>query len=117
MSNPDPIPDLTPPNSEPDPEHQKPFNTNDIKKEEEDDENDVEDDEEENDDVLEEPNHPKPQTREARYSSEKLKMDSLLQRMQSGPVSLRVHDVIIKGNTKTKDHIIEAETLTWRMSG
>ncbi|GLT41748.1 hypothetical protein SLA2020_157910 [Shorea laevis] len=36
-------------------------------------------------------------------------MASLIRRMQSGVVSLRVHDVIIKGNNKTKDYIIEAE--------
>ncbi|EOY17712.1 Outer membrane OMP85 family protein isoform 2 [Theobroma cacao] len=111
MSNREPKPDSTPPNSKPDPERPKPFKTNDIEEEEdEDDENDLEDDENQNDDVFGEPNSPKPQAREARYRAEKLKMDSLLQRMQSGPVSLRVHDVIIKGNTKTKDHIIEAET-------
>ncbi|XVE69462.1 hypothetical protein DITRI_Ditri09bG0154200 [Diplodiscus trichospermus] len=111
MSNPDPKPHLNPSNSKPEPEHQKPFNTNDIDGEEdEDDETDLKDDEDENDGVFEEPNRPKPQTLEAQNRSFKLKMDSLLQRMQSGPVSLRVHDVIIKGNTKTKDHIIEAET-------
>ncbi|OMO75954.1 Bacterial surface antigen (D15) [Corchorus olitorius] len=44
-------------------------------------------------------------------------MDSLLQRMQKGPVSIRVHDVIIKGNTKTKDYIIEAEAEELRSVG
>ncbi|KAJ4898237.1 Outer membrane OMP85 family protein [Raphanus sativus] len=38
-----------------------------------------------------------------------LKTESLLRRMRSAPVPVRVHDVIVKGNTKTKDHIIEAE--------
>ncbi|KAK8517162.1 hypothetical protein V6N13_092448 [Hibiscus sabdariffa] len=116
MSNLDSVPDLTPPNSKPDPEHQTPFSTNEIDEEDDDgdDENDVEDDEEDEDEdengVSGGPNRPKPHSREARFRSEKLKMDSLLQRMKTGPVSVRIHDVIIKGNTKTKDHIIEAET-------
>ncbi|CAN6982123.1 hypothetical protein Bca4012_003958 [Brassica carinata] len=38
-----------------------------------------------------------------------LKTESLFRRMRSAPVPVRVHDVIVKGNTKTKDHIIEAE--------
>ncbi|KAE8714838.1 hypothetical protein F3Y22_tig00110187pilonHSYRG00113 [Hibiscus syriacus] len=113
MSNPDSVPELAKPNPKSDPEHQKPFNTNEIDEEEDggDDENDVEDDDEdENDGVFGGPNRPKPQSREARLRSEKHKMDSLMQRMKTGPVSVRVHDVIIKGNTKTKNHIIEAET-------
>lgn len=38
-------------------------------------------------------------------------MRSLAQRMSEGPVSLRVHDVVIKGNAKTKESLIEAEVL------
>ncbi|XVE99807.1 hypothetical protein REPUB_Repub03eG0233100 [Reevesia pubescens] len=102
MSSPDPKPDLSQPNSKLDSENQKTF-----EEEDEDDENDFEDDddEDENDDIFGKPNRSKPQT-----DADKLKMDSLLQRLQTGPVSVRVHDVIIKGNTKTKDCIIEAET-------
>ena len=37
------------------------------------------------------------------------KTESLFRRMRSAPVPVRVHDVIVKGNSKTKDHIIEAE--------
>ena len=48
---------------------------------------------------------------------QKLRMNSLLQRMERGPVSLRVYDVIIKGNTKTKDYIIEAEAEELRNVG
>lgn len=109
MSNPDSLPDVTPPKSKPDPEHSKPFNTDEIDDDEEDGDDDY-DDENANGEVFGEPNRPKPQSREAQFRSEKLKMDSLLQRMQSGPVSVRVHDVIIKGNTKTKEQVIEAET-------
>ncbi|CAO2817021.1 unnamed protein product [Amaranthus hypochondriacus] len=39
------------------------------------------------------------------------KMTKLVNRMRSEPVALRVHDVIIKGNLKTKDSVIEAEIL------
>ncbi|XVF24167.1 hypothetical protein REPUB_Repub13aG0104000 [Reevesia pubescens] len=110
MSNPEPKPDLTPRKSKIDPANQRPFSTNDIDEDEEEDDDENDADEDGNDAVLGEPNRPKPQTREARFRSDKLKMDSLLSRMQRGPVSVRVHDVIVKGNSKTKDHIIEAET-------
>ena len=39
------------------------------------------------------------------------KMTKLVNRMRSAPVALRVHDVIIKGNLKTKDSVIEAVIL------
>ncbi|KAK8527391.1 hypothetical protein V6N13_085222 [Hibiscus sabdariffa] len=65
-----------------------------------DDEEEDEDDEEENDDVLFEPATPR---------SVKLKMDTLVRRMLTVPVPIHVHDVIVKGNTKTKGYIIGAE--------
>ncbi|CAN8269468.1 unnamed protein product [Cochlearia groenlandica] len=40
---------------------------------------------------------------------ERIKAESLFRRMRAAPVPVRVHDVIIKGNEKTKEHIIEAE--------
>ncbi|KAJ0263777.1 Outer membrane OMP85 family protein [Hirschfeldia incana] len=46
-----------------------------------------------------------PQTREGQSNA----TESLFRRMRSAPVPVRVHDVIVKGNEKTKDHIIEAE--------
>ncbi|KAM7270812.1 hypothetical protein ACFE04_030026 [Oxalis oulophora] len=62
----------------------------------EDEEEDDEDDDEEEEEQL----PPRDPTR----------MQNLMRRMQNGEtVSLRVHDVIIKGNTKTKDSLIEAE--------
>ncbi|EHA8591132.1 putative Outer membrane OMP85 family protein [Cocos nucifera] len=39
------------------------------------------------------------------------KVERLLRRLSSGPVRLRVHDVVIRGNAKTKDSVIEAEVL------
>ncbi|KAJ0044772.1 hypothetical protein Pint_06558 [Pistacia integerrima] len=59
-----------------------------------------EDLEEEEDDDLDEESEPAP-PRE--------KMAKLLSRMKSDAVPLRVHDVIVKGNTKTKEYLIEEE--------
>ncbi|CAO2825708.1 unnamed protein product [Amaranthus hypochondriacus] len=39
------------------------------------------------------------------------KMTKLVNRVRSEPIALRVHDVVIKGNLKTKDSVIEAEIL------
>ncbi|CAH2054107.1 unnamed protein product, partial [Thlaspi arvense] len=51
----------------------------------------------------------KSQTRDGRSSVDSTKVESLFRRMRESPVPVRVHDVIVKGNEKTKDHIIEAE--------
>jgi outer membrane protein insertion porin family len=86
-------------------EHQDPSNV-------QDEENDVVDDEEEEeDDEDEEEQEPprKPLSRESQIRAHKSKMDNLFRRMQSEKVPLRVHDVLIKGNTRTKDSLIEAE--------
>ncbi|CAN0909797.1 Sorting and assembly machinery component 50 homolog [Linum grandiflorum] len=45
-----------------------------------------------------------------RARTEHQKLEGLFNRMQTEFVPLRVHDLIIKGNTRTKDHLIEAET-------
>lgn len=94
----------------PDPETLQPGNAIDLDGEdydddedddiEEDDEDEDEEDEDENDDVLFEPATPR---------SVKLKMDTLVRRMLNGPVPIHVHNVIIKGNTKTKGYIIETQ--------
>ncbi|CAO2826095.1 unnamed protein product [Amaranthus hypochondriacus] len=39
------------------------------------------------------------------------KMTKLVNRVRSEPIALRVHDVVIKGNLKTKDSVIEADIL------
>ncbi|KAL8161047.1 hypothetical protein V2J09_012536 [Rumex salicifolius] len=44
-----------------------------------------------------------------KLSSQKAKVESLFRRMSSEGVALRVHDVLIQGNTKTKEFVIEAE--------
>ena len=77
---------------------------------EEDDYDEVEDDEEEDDDEdLQGPSQQKPQSQEALLREQRFKLENLFRRMQSEKVPLRVHDVVIKGNTKTKDWVIEAE--------
>ncbi|RID71412.1 hypothetical protein BRARA_C03352 [Brassica rapa] len=65
------------------------------------DEGEVEEEEEDDDDEGEDD--------DAVSNPQSLKTESLFRRMRSAPVPVRVHDVIVKGNTKTKDHIIEAE--------
>ncbi|XVF04169.1 hypothetical protein REPUB_Repub05bG0059000 [Reevesia pubescens] len=98
------------PDPKPDPETQQPDNVNDFDEEDDDDDDDYDvieeeeddDDDDEDDDVSFEPATPR---------VVKLKMEALVQRMLIGPVSIHVHDVIIKGNTKTKRYIIEAEAL------
>ncbi|ESQ40466.1 hypothetical protein EUTSA_v10013229mg [Eutrema salsugineum] len=50
----------------------------------------------------------KPQTREDAAAT-RSRAESLFRRMGAAPVPVRVHDVIVNGNEKTKDHVIEAE--------
>lgn len=74
-------------------------------------EDDYEDDvvEDEEDDDLHEPNLPKPQSRDSFLREQQFKINLLARRMSTEEVPIRVHDVLIKGNTKTKDWVIEAE--------
>ncbi|XP_072997881.1 uncharacterized protein [Typha latifolia] len=44
-------------------------------------------------------------------AAERERMKSVFHRLSTEPVRLRVHDVVIKGNSKTKDSVIEAEVL------
>ncbi|CAN1165172.1 Sorting and assembly machinery component 50 homolog B [Linum perenne] len=76
-------------------------------------EEDEEEEEQEFDD--EEEVEPEPRDRTGRIPQsavrmQKAKLQNLFQRLQTQRVPLRVHDVLIKGNTKTKDYLIEAET-------
>ncbi|CAM8897847.1 unnamed protein product [Rhodiola kirilowii] len=74
-------------------EESDPLNASDAEEEEEDDE-EVE---------------KRPMSREARLLEEKRKLQGLLRRLQTEKVPLRVHDVVVKGNSKTKDWLIESE--------
>ncbi|GJN17282.1 hypothetical protein PR202_gb04337 [Eleusine coracana subsp. coracana] len=42
-------------------------------------------------------------------AAEKEKIETVFRRLSSAPVPIRVHDIIIKGNSKTRDALIEAE--------
>jgi len=72
-------------------------------------EEEYEDEEGDESDEGEEEEEEAPATAKSRLQSDKAKMMKLMNRLKSEPVTLRVHDVIIKGNTKTKDSVIEAE--------
>ncbi|OIV97430.1 hypothetical protein TanjilG_16191 [Lupinus angustifolius] len=81
--------------------------TNTETKEEEEENDDVEEEEEEDiddddDDVVS--NSPLSKLRQQRFN-----LETLSRRLSSELVPIRVHDVLINGNTKTKDWIIEAE--------
>ncbi|GER50938.1 outer membrane OMP85 family protein [Striga asiatica] len=73
----------------------------------------IEDDEEEDTELEEEEeeneNESETMTPESRIQRDRANMNSLFRRLSKEQVPVRVHDVIIKGNTKTKDSLIEAE--------
>lgn len=80
-----------------------------VEEEEEEEETEEEDEESEEDEEDDEEDE-EPQGGEAdRLGSERTKLNNLFRRLSSERVFLRVHDVIIKGNTKTNDSLIEAE--------
>ncbi|CAI9774918.1 unnamed protein product [Fraxinus pennsylvanica] len=68
---------------------------------------DIEDVEETDD--FEEEEEPEPMTPEAQMHMDPTRMEALFQRLSTERVPIRVHDVIIKGNTKTKISLIESE--------
>ncbi|KAK9282868.1 hypothetical protein L1049_011093 [Liquidambar formosana] len=80
-----------------DEEHEEPSNG-----EDDEDDEDLDDDEEEEEES-------QPLTEESRLSAERTKLENLFRRLSTERVTLRVHDVLIRGNTKTKDWLIEAE--------
>ncbi|KAL6128061.1 hypothetical protein ACLB2K_071419 [Fragaria x ananassa] len=85
-----------------DPEDQPPSNVNDNGLHEP-------DPEEPDDDEFEEDDDEAPPSKEQELRSARAKTEGLVQRMMREPVEIRVHDVLIKGNTKTKEYLIEAE--------
>lgn len=48
---------------------------------------------------------------EAAEAAAREKVETVFRRLSEAPVGIRVHDVIIKGNTKTRDALIEAEVV------
>lgn len=91
-------------------------NNGDIDDEPEEDDNCEEEEEEDDDDedeaaAAEEDDDEPPAPAESNIGSVRAKMTKLANRLSSEPIALRVHDVIIKGNIKTKDSVIEAEIM------
>lgn len=87
-------------------------NNGDIDEEPE--ENDEEEDEEDDDAIDEDDDEEKESSSSKIKPNDALikdKMMKLVNRVRSEPIALRVHDVVIKGNLKTKDSVIEAEIL------
>ncbi|CAI0377975.1 unnamed protein product [Linum tenue] len=66
----------------------------------------------------EEDDEPEPQLRgripQSAVRMQQAKLQGLFQRLQTQTVPLRVHDVLIKGNTKTKDYLIESEAALFK---
>ena len=76
---------------------------------ESDDDGDEDDDDDEAEDEQVPPQRQRLLSRESQLRAERSKLENLIHRLSNEKVPLRVHDVIIKGNSKTKDHVIEAE--------
>ncbi|CAA0836624.1 Outer membrane OMP85 family protein [Striga hermonthica] len=70
---------------------------------------DAEETEQEEEEEVEEDDDPEAMTPEARMRMDQARMDSLLRRLSTDQVAVRVHDIVIKGNRRTKDSVIEAE--------
>ncbi|KAL8539265.1 hypothetical protein ACS0TY_001044 [Phlomoides rotata] len=71
-----------------------------IREDEEDEESELEEDDDDDLDTV---------NPEARGRMEQSNMDSLFRRLATERVPVHVHDIIIKGNTRTKDSLIESE--------
>ncbi|KAL8517626.1 hypothetical protein ACS0TY_015752 [Phlomoides rotata] len=69
----------------------------------------IREDEEDEESELEEDDDVDTVNPEARGRTEQANMDSLFRRLETERVAVHVHDIIIKGNTRTKDSLIESE--------
>ncbi|KAI3778039.1 hypothetical protein L2E82_07010 [Cichorium intybus] len=67
------------------------------------------DEDEDEDEEEEEEEEEAPVTSESRMRAARARMEGIFHRISSERVPLRVHDVLIKGNMKTKESLIEAE--------
>ncbi|MED6156796.1 hypothetical protein PIB30_017790 [Stylosanthes scabra] len=74
---------------------------------EDDEQEDEEEEDDDDDDVL--PNLRTPQSPASKLQQQRFKVETLARRLSSEMVPIRVHDVLVNGNTKTKDWVIEAE--------
>ncbi|RDX89720.1 Sorting and assembly machinery component 50-like protein [Mucuna pruriens] len=85
------------------------FSPNPSNAEEDDDIDEQEDEEEEEDDDDDDDDDVVSQSPLSRLREQRSKVETLSRRLASELVPIRVHDVLIRGNTKTKDWVIEAE--------
>ncbi|XP_021769219.1 sorting and assembly machinery component 50 homolog [Chenopodium quinoa] len=99
---PNPIPNNGDADDEPKPEEDD--NNNGEEEEDDDEEDEVADEDDDYDDESR-------ATAKSNIGLNKEKMTKFANRLSSEPITLRVHDVIIKGNLKTKDSVIEAEIM------
>ncbi|KAK7300497.1 hypothetical protein RJT34_11342 [Clitoria ternatea] len=96
--------------SPPNPNNATQHSTNDeIEEEEEEEEEEEVDEDDDNDDVVQEPNRRIPESPESKLRDQRFKVETLSRRLSSELVPIRVHDIFINGNTKTKGWIIQAE--------
>ncbi|CAL0304743.1 unnamed protein product [Lupinus luteus] len=96
-------------NSDEENELPNPNNNNDIDEEIDDDEYEDEEEDDDNDDDDVVSHFPNPQSPLSQLREQRFKFETLSRRLSSELVPIRVHDILINGNTKTKDWIIEAE--------
>ncbi|KAK4756720.1 hypothetical protein SAY87_006847 [Trapa incisa] len=77
------------------------------------------DEDEEDSDVEDDDYRPEPPplSQESRLRAHKNRLTNLSHKLSSERVPIRVHDVLIKGNTKTKDWVIEAELEELKCAG
>lgn len=94
----------TPHSTNADSQHQNPEEENDDIDDEEEEEEEYDDNDED-----EEQNQNIPQSTESKLREQRFKVEAFSRRLSSELVPIRVHDILINGNTKTKDWIIEAE--------
>lgn len=88
---------------------EEPISNPPIPNDDDEDEDDYDEIDEDDEDDEEDVQSRRPVTEESRVRSDRAKMENLFQRLSSERVPIRVHDVIIQGNTKTKESLIEAE--------
>ncbi|EXC04700.1 Sorting and assembly machinery component 50-B-like protein [Morus notabilis] len=81
------------------------------------DDGDDEDKDADEDAEEEPPRKHRPPSKEAQLRAERSRLENLIRRMSTEKVPLRVHDVIIRGNAKTKEYVIEAEIEAIRKAG
>lgn len=107
------------PNNDQEHHHPSPSDVEDDDDDEYEAEDDGDDEDKDADEDAEEepPRKHRPPSKEAQLRAERSRLENLIRRMSTEKVPLRVHDVIIRGNAKTKEYVIEAEIEAIRKAG